>query len=109
MPKKKECATIRVVVKMTNRESEDLKRICEKDVRTIGSWFRLQVRRAWATRKPPKKQQGFLRNELDGKKRTVDVWARLTDTERDQLDILCDDAGVSTSIWFRRRLREALR
>lgn len=108
MPKKLDPATIRVVVKMTRAERDELVALCEEDVRTVGSWFRLAVRRAWKKRKPPRKAPTYQRNEGDGVSRQIDVWARLTDSERDQLDILADDEGVSVSIWFRRRLREWL-
>lgn len=106
MPKKNEPAIIRVVVKMTKAERDTLVRHCEEEVRTVGSWFRQQVRNAWRTRKPPKKYPAFQRNQADGHSRQIDVWARLTESERDQLDILCEDEGVSVSIWFRRRLPE---
>ena len=108
MPKKLEPATIRVVVKMTKAERDELVAVCEEEVRTVGSWFRLAVHRAWKKRKPPRKAPPYQRNEGDGVSRQIDVWARLTESERDQLDILADDEGVSVSIWFRRRLREWL-
>lgn len=108
MPKKLDPATIRVVVKMTRAERDELVALCEEEVRTVGSWFRLAVKRAWKKRKPPRKVPTYQRNEGDGVSRQIDVWARLTDSERDQLDILADDEGVSVSIWFRRRLREWL-
>ncbi len=108
MPKKLDPATIRVVVKMTRADRDELVGLCEEEVRTVGSWFRLAVKRAWKKRKPPRKAPTYQRNEGDGVSRQIDVWARLTDSERDQLDILADDEGVSVSIWFRRRLREWL-
>jgi hypothetical protein len=108
VPKKLDPATIRVVVKMTRQERDELVAQCEEEVRTVGSWFRLAVRRSWKKRKPPRKAPPYQRNEGDGVSRQIDVWARLTESERDQLDILADDEGVSVSIWFRRRLREWL-
>lgn len=41
------------------------------------------------------------------KNKTV-AWARLTESERDQLEVLCADEGVAASIWFRRRMAEHL-
>ena len=105
-----ECATIRVMVKMTKEDSAALRRLCEDEVRTVGSWFRLQVKRAWEVYSPSGRYPtGFQRNEDDGVKRMHDVWARLTETERDQLDVLADASGVSVSVWFRARLREDLK
>ncbi len=106
MPRKADPATIRVVVKFTQVDRDALFAHCEDEVRTAGSWFRLQVRRAWKTRKPPKRPPPYQRNQGDGVHREVDIWARLTETERDQLDILTGDAGVSISVWFRRQLDE---
>ncbi len=77
-------------------------------MRTVGSWFRLQVRRAWRTRRAPRRPPAYQRNQGDGVTRTVDVWARLTEEERDQLDVLCGDEAVSISIWFRRRMAAEL-
>ncbi len=104
MPKKAELATIRVVVKMTHADRDTLVAHCEDEVRSVGSWFRLQVRKAWKVRRPPKRTPGYQRNQGDGVERRLDVWARLTEEERDQLDVLAGDEAVSVSIWFRRRL-----
>lgn len=107
MPHNKDLATIRVVVKMTKEEVKRLKEFCDRDVRTVGSWFRLQVQKAWRSRKPPKKQSFhcfYQRNADDGLVRNINVWARLTEEERDQLEVLCGDENVSISIWYRRRL-----
>ena len=108
MPRKTSHATIRVVVKMTKDDVKTLQRHCENEVRTVGSWFRLQVRRAWQNRKPPKKHGLYQRNANDGVSRQVDVWARLTEEERDQLEVLCGDENVSISIWYRRRLPQTV-
>ncbi len=104
MPRKMVHADVRVVVKMTKEEVAGLKKVCDDDVRTVGSWFRLQVKQAWKNRKPPKKIGFYQRNADDGVYRQVDVWARLTDEERDQLEVLAGDENVSISIWFRKRL-----
>ena len=110
MPKKEEVANQRLVVKMTKQEAKALREMCEDEVRTVGSWFRLQVRQAWRDRPKNKKPaKTFLRNDPDGETRGTDVWARLTESERDKLDILTDDDGVSVSIWFRRRLKKVLK
>lgn len=98
-------AVIRVVVKMTKAEQKALKAHCDAEVRTVGSWFRQQVRTAYAKRRKNARQaKTFQRNSDDGIHRGVDVWARLTEDERDMLEVLCNDEGVSVSIWFRRRL-----
>jgi hypothetical protein len=106
MPRKDDPATVRVVVKMTKEDRDALAAHCADEVRTVGSWFRLKVRRAWAKRRPPKRAPEYQRNQGDGVSRNIDVWARLTEEERDQLDVLCGDEAVSVSIWFRRRLSE---
>jgi hypothetical protein len=104
----KDRAVIRVVVKMTKPDRDALVARCEEEVRTVGSWFRLQVQRAWRSRKAPRRPPPYQRDQGDGVVRTIDVWARLTDEERDQLDVLAGDEGVSVSIWFRRRLAAEL-
>ena len=108
MPWKPNPAVIRIVVKVTKPERDALTRKCEDEVRTVGSWFRLQIRRAWKTRKAPKRLPPFRRNEGDGVSRHVDLWARLTDEERDQLEVLAADEGISVSGWFRKRLEAEL-
>lgn len=108
MPRKAEPAVIRVVVKVTKPERDALTALCEEEVRTVGSWFRLQVRRAWRERKPPRRRPAYKRNADDGVSRTIDLWARLTETERDQLETLAEDEGVSVSGWIRRRLETQL-
>jgi hypothetical protein len=104
--KGKDTATIRVVVKMTKEDRDVLVAHCEDEVRTVGSWFRYQVQRAWRARRAPRRPPPYQRSQGDGVVRRIDVWARLTETERDQLEVLADDEGVSVSIWFRRRLAE---
>jgi hypothetical protein len=103
MPKKTDPATIRIVVK---GDRVSLGAHCEVEVRAVGSWFRLKVREAWRRRRPPRRPPPHQRNQGDGVQRTIDVWARLTEQERDQLDVLVGDEGVSISIWFRRRLAD---
>lgn len=108
MPKKLDPAVVRIVVKVTKPERDALARKCEDEVRTVGSWFRLQIRRAWKVHKAPKRRPPYQRNADDGVSRKIDLWARLTETERDQLEILSEDEGTSVSAWFRRRLEAEL-
>jgi hypothetical protein len=98
---------LRVVVMMSEEEHERLLALCDDDVRPVASWFRVVVRRAWEARKPRKGAPGvFQRQEDDGQRRRVEVWTRLSEEERDQLDILSGEEDVSVAVWYRRRLRE---
>jgi len=98
---------LRVVVMMSDEEHERLLALCEDDVRPVASWFRVIVRRAWESRRPRRGAAGvFQRQEDDGLRRRVEVWTRLSDEERDQLDILAGEEDVSVAVWYRRRLRE---
>lgn len=108
MPWKPFPANVRIVVKVTKPERDALVARCEEEVRTVGSWFRLQIQRAWRARKPPRRVQEYRRKQGDGVSRTIDVWARVTDDERDQLEVLTADEGVSVSGWFRKRLEAEL-
>lgn len=97
---------LRVVIMMNDEEQGKLLVLCDDDVRPVSSWFRIVVRRAWQVRKPAKKAKRFQRREDDGLRRHVEVWTRLSDDERDQLDVLAGEEDVSVAVWFRRRLRE---
>ena len=98
---------LRVVVMMSEDEHEQLLALCEDDVRPVASWFRVVVRRAWESRKPRRGAGGvFQRQEDDGQRRRVEVWTRLSEDERDQLDVLAGEEDVSVAVWYRRRLRE---
>lgn len=99
---------IRVPITMSRADRDRLVAYCEDEVRSVGSWFRWAIRRAWRSRKPPRRQPDeMLRVDPTLRNRTV-AWARLTETERDQLEVLCADEGVAASIWFRRRMAEHL-
>lgn len=95
---------VRVPVVMTKADRDRLVAYCEEEVRSVGSWFRWTIRRAWRSRKPPRRQPDELvRVDPTLRNRTV-AWARLTESERDQLEVLCADAGLAPSLWFRRQL-----
>lgn len=98
--------SLRVVIMMSDEEQGQLLQLCDDDVRPVSSWFRVVVRRAWQARKPAKKAKHFQRREDDGLQRQVEVWTRLSEEERDQLDVLAGEEDVSAAVWFRRRLRE---
>lgn len=98
---------LRVVVMMSEEEHDHLLALCDDDVRPVASWFRVVVRRAWESRKPRRTGNGtFQRQEDDGQRRRVEVWTRLSEEERDQLDVLAGEEDVSVAVWYRRRLRE---
>lgn len=98
---------LRVVVMMSDEEHQRLLALCEDDVRPVASWFRVVVRRAWQARKPRRGAPGpFQRQEDDGERRRVEVWTRLSEEERDRLDVLAGEEDVSVAVWYRRRLRE---
>ncbi len=98
---------LRVVVMMSDEEHQQLLLLCEDDVRPVASWFRVVVRRAWEARRPRRGAPGvFQRQEDDGQRRRVEVWTRLSEVERDQLDVLAGEEDVSVAVWYRRRLRE---
>jgi hypothetical protein len=98
---------LRVVVMMSEEEHDQLLALCDDDVRPVASWFRVVVRRAWESRKPRRGGNGtFQRQEDDGQRRRVEVWTRLSEDERDQLDVLAGEEDVSVAVWYRRRLRE---
>ena len=99
-----ELVLIRVPVVMTRADRDRLVAHCEDEVRSVGSWFRWAIRRAWRSRKPPRRQPDELLRVDPTLRNRVAVWARLTETERGQLEVLCADEGVAPSIWFRRRL-----
>ena len=95
------------MVRVTPPAREELAARCRAALRTVASWFRVQIRRAWRARGDgpiPARASSRRRKQVDGVQRHAALWARVRGEERAQLDILAAEEGVSVSIWFRRRL-----
>jgi hypothetical protein len=99
-----EPVVVAIPVSLTLREKARLSAYCEDEVRSVGSWFRHAIRKAWRSRKPPRRQPELMQRVERTGERRIQVWARVTETEYDQLQVLCADEGVWPSIWFRRRM-----
>src|SRR5688572_23330071 len=78
----------RFVIKVNDDERRMLDAICEDDVRSTASWFRVTIRRAWLARDPrTQAADTYQRFEGDDRERPFEVWTRLDEDERDQLEI----------------------
>jgi len=107
MSRARDLVALRVMVRVTVPERDELAARCRAELRTVASWFRVQIRRAWRARgetPTPARASSRRRKQVDGVQRHAALWARVRGEERAQLDILAAEEGVSLSIWFRRRL-----
>lgn len=78
----------------------------DDEIRPISNWLRVSVIRAFKTRDKRRKGPSRLPEELRAI-RPLQVMARITEDERDMLDVVAGEAGLTVSGWLRATVRGA--
>jgi hypothetical protein len=95
----------RFVVDLTEEEHLLLVELCDDDVRPLSSWFRITIRRAFEARGKNKKRGSTIRGVEKRETREIQVMTRLTEDERDMLDVLAGEESKTGSGWLRAMIR----
>ena len=95
----------RFVVDLTEEEHLLLVELCDDDVRPLSSWFRITIRRAFEARTKTKKRASAVRGVEKRETREIQVMTRLTEDERDMLDVLAGEESKTGSGWLRSMIR----
>ena len=95
----------RFVVDLTEEEHLLLVELCDDDVRPLSSWFRITIRRAFEARGKNKKRPSGVRGLEKRETRDIQVMTRLTEDERDMLDVLAGEESKTGSGWLRSMIR----
>jgi len=97
----------RFVVDLTEEEHLLLVELCDDDVRPLSSWFRITIRRAFEARGKNKKRGSSVRGVEKRETREIQVMTRLTEDERDMLDVLAGEESKTGSGWLRSMIRRS--
>jgi len=94
-------------VDLTEEEHLLLVDLCDDDVRPLSSWFRITIRRAFEARSASKKKPrgNTVRGIEQRETREIQVMTRLTEDERDMLDVLAGEESKTGSGWLRGMIR----